>query len=186
MLLKMREIIGWEKGDSILAPGGSISNMSEPTPTPSFPHHLHLLTPVHPRPSPPPPLTPPPPTPPPQSPPPPHPHDLPHLLLPQVRRDHRPPQAVSRAQGAGHEGHPGTAHLLHQQTREQPTFEVNLHCITTLDCTPQSHYSLKGAASTVGLGLDNCREVEVDSRGRMDPLHLRQLIKVTENYTRKY
>ena len=27
VLLKMREIIGWEEGDSILAPGGSISNM---------------------------------------------------------------------------------------------------------------------------------------------------------------
>ena len=45
VLLKMREIIGWEKGDSILAPGGSISNMSGPTPTPSFHHHFHLLTP---------------------------------------------------------------------------------------------------------------------------------------------
>ena len=28
VLLKMREVIGWEEGDSILAPGGSISNMS--------------------------------------------------------------------------------------------------------------------------------------------------------------
>ena len=27
VLLKMREIIGWAEGDSILAPGGSISNM---------------------------------------------------------------------------------------------------------------------------------------------------------------
>ena len=27
VLLKMREVIGWEEGDSILAPGGSISNM---------------------------------------------------------------------------------------------------------------------------------------------------------------
>ena len=27
VLLKMREIIGWSQGDSILAPGGSISNM---------------------------------------------------------------------------------------------------------------------------------------------------------------
>ena len=27
VLLKMREIIGWREGDSILAPGGSISNM---------------------------------------------------------------------------------------------------------------------------------------------------------------
>ena len=27
VLRKMREIIGWSKGDSILAPGGSISNL---------------------------------------------------------------------------------------------------------------------------------------------------------------
>ena len=27
VLLKMRDIIGWSEGDSILAPGGSISNM---------------------------------------------------------------------------------------------------------------------------------------------------------------
>ena len=27
VLLKMREVLGWEEGDSILAPGGSISNM---------------------------------------------------------------------------------------------------------------------------------------------------------------
>ena len=27
VLLKMREIVGWAEGDSILAPGGSISNM---------------------------------------------------------------------------------------------------------------------------------------------------------------
>ena len=42
---------------------------------------------------------------------------------------------------------------------------------------PQSHYSLKGAASTVGLGLDNCREVPVDGRGRMDPSSLRKIIE---------
>ena len=27
VLLKMRDVIGWSEGDSILAPGGSISNM---------------------------------------------------------------------------------------------------------------------------------------------------------------
>ena len=42
---------------------------------------------------------------------------------------------------------------------------------------PQSHYSLKGAAATVGLGLDNCREVRVDAVGRMDPADLRRKIE---------
>ena len=40
----------------------------------------------------------------------------------------------------------------------------------------QSHYSVKGAAASLGLGTDNCREVEVDSRGRMRAEHLEQLI----------
>ena len=41
----------------------------------------------------------------------------------------------------------------------------------------QSHYSLKGAAATIGLGLENCREVNVDEKGRMDPKHLEKLVK---------
>ena len=41
----------------------------------------------------------------------------------------------------------------------------------------QSHYSLKGAAATIGLGLENCREVNVDGRGRMDQKHLAQLVE---------
>jgi len=39
-----------------------------------------------------------------------------------------------------------------------------------------SHYSLRSAAATLGLGLHYCREVEVDSRGRMDVLHLREIV----------
>ena len=36
---------------------------------------------------------------------------------------------------------------------------------------------MKGAAATIGLGLDNCREVNVDERGRMDPDHLEMLVE---------
>ena len=35
---------------------------------------------------------------------------------------------------------------------------------------------MKGAAATIGLGLENCREVRVDERGRMDPRQLETLV----------
>ena len=35
---------------------------------------------------------------------------------------------------------------------------------------------MKGAAATVGIGLEHCREVNVDSLGKMDPLHLEKLV----------
>ena len=36
---------------------------------------------------------------------------------------------------------------------------------------------LQGAAATVGLGLQQCREVEVDSQGRMDPAQLERMVQ---------
>jgi len=100
VLLKMREVIGWEEGDSILAPGGSISNM----------YAVIIAR---------------------------------HKQFPEHKQ---------------------------QGMRAIP---AQLICYTS----KHSHYSLKGAASTVGLGLDNCREVPVDSRGRMDPSSLRKIIE---------
>merc|ERR550534_3416672 len=96
----MREVIGWEEGDSILAPGGSISNM--------------------------------------------------YAVI--IARHKQFPE--------------------HKQ-KGMRTIPAQLICYTS----KHSHYSLKGAASTVGLGLDNCREVPVDSRGRMDPSSLRKIIE---------
>merc|ERR1719347_1509428 len=100
VLLKMREVIGWEEGDSILAPGGSISNM----------YAVIIAR---------------------------------HKQFPEHKQ---------------------------QGMRAIP---AQLICYTS----KHSHYSLKGAASTVGLGLDNCREVPVDSHGRMDPSSLRKIIE---------
>ena len=54
---------------------------------------------------------------------------------------------------------------------KKQTIRQTDNCINT-----QSHYSLRGAAATLGLGVDNCREVEVDERGRMCPLHLKKLV----------
>jgi len=100
VLLKMREIIGWSEGDSILAPGGSISNMYA-------------------------------------------------LII--ARHTHCPE---------------------HKQ-RGMLCLQSPLICYTS----KHSHYSLKGAAATIGLGLENCREVNVDERGRMDPDHLEMLVE---------
>ena len=35
---------------------------------------------------------------------------------------------------------------------------------------------MKGAAASLGFGTNNCREVEVDARGRMDPAKLEAMI----------
>jgi len=45
-------------------------------------------------------------------------------------------------------------------------------CYTSKD----SHYSIKGATATLGLGIDNCSEVNTDQMGRMCPRHLEKLI----------
>merc|ERR1711962_744354 len=100
VLLKMREVIGWEEGDSILAPGGSISNM--------------------------------------------------YAVI--IARHKQFPEHKQKGMRA---------------------IPAQLICYTS----KHSHYSLKGAASTVGLGLDNCREVPVDGRGRMEPCCLRKIIE---------
>jgi len=100
VLLKMREIIGWSQGDSILAPGGSISNM--------------------------------------------------YALI------------IARHK-----------HFPDHKEKGMQSIQSNLICYTS----KHSHYSLRGAAATIGIGLENCREVEVDSQGKMDPNHLERLIE---------
>lgn len=40
----------------------------------------------------------------------------------------------------------------------------------------EAHYSYEKAVHIAGIGIDNLRQVNVDSNGRMDPAHLRQLI----------
>merc|ERR1711910_223323 len=95
----MRDVIGWSEGDSILAPGGSISNMYA-------------------------------------------------LII------------------ARHKIFPAHKEKGMMALTSQPVCYTSKH----------SHYSLRGAAATLGLGVDNCREVEVDERGRMCPVHLKKLV----------
>merc|ERR1712241_32334 len=104
VLKKMREIIGFEGGDSILAPGGSISNM------------YGLLS-------------------------------ARHKLFPQHKK-----YGMRAIKG-------------------QLMMYTSQH----------HHYSIKGGASAIGLGLDNCVQVACDERGKMIPEELeKQILKHKE------
>lgn len=100
-LKKMREIIGWGDGagDSILAPGGSVSNM----------YALMVAR---------------------------------HKLFPQHKK-----YGMRAIKG-------------------QLIMYTSQH----------HHYSIKGGASAIGLGTDNCVQVACDSRGRMIPAELEKLV----------
>merc|ERR1711970_716313 len=99
-LKKMREIIGWQGGDSILAPGGSISNM----------YALMIAR---------------------------------HKFFPQHKK-----YGMRAIKG-------------------QLIMYTSQH----------HHYSIKGGASAIGLGTDNCVQVMCDEKGRMDPSSLRKIIE---------
>ncbi|XP_018021504.1 glutamate decarboxylase [Hyalella azteca] len=62
------------------------------------------------------------------------------------------------------------AHFLHVST----PYACALHFMFT---SLHSHYSLKGAAATMGLGTDNLVLVPVDAKGRMIPAELDRLIE---------
>jgi len=99
VLKKMREIIGFQGGDSILAPGGSISNM----------YALMVAR---------------------------------HKLFPQHKK-----YGMRAIKG-------------------QLMMYTSQH----------HHYSIKGGASAIGLGLDNCVQVACDERGKMIPAELEKLV----------
>jgi len=99
VLKKMREIIGFQEGDSILAPGGSISNM----------YALMIAR---------------------------------HKLFPQHKK-----YGMRAIKG-------------------QLMMYTSQH----------HHYSIKGGASAIGLGLDNCCQVACDERGKMIPAELEKLV----------
>jgi len=99
VLKKMREMIGFKKGDSILAPGGAISNM----------------------------------------------------------------YAVIVAR-----------HKMFPTYKEKGLKELPQLVLYTSE---HSHYSIKGAGATTGLGTDNVVEVPCDERGRMIPSELERLVK---------
>jgi glutamate decarboxylase len=98
-LKKMRQIIGFTSGDSILAPGGSISNM----------YALMIAR---------------------------------HKLFPQHKK-----YGMRAIKG-------------------QLIMYTSQH----------HHYSIKGGASAIGLGTENCVQVPVDERGRMLPAELEKLV----------
>jgi len=98
-LKKMREIIGFENGDSILAPGGSVSNM----------YALMIAR---------------------------------HKLFPQHKK-----YGMRAIKG-------------------QLIMYTSQH----------HHYSIKGGASAIGLGTDNCVQVACDERGKMIPEELEKLV----------
>merc|ERR1712012_1293679 len=108
VLKKMREIIGFEGGDSILAPGGSISNM------------YGLLS---------------------------------------ARHKYFPEFKVKGAAAYGGK--------------------------IAIYTSEQSHYSIKGACATIGLGLENCFGVECDEKGRMKPEKLEEMILKHKSEGRK-
>lgn len=99
VLIKMREIIGFHEGDSILAPGGSISNM----------YALIIAR---------------------------------HKFFPEHKR-----KGMSAINGR-----------------------------VAIYTSEQCHYSIRGGAATIGLGLDSCFAVECDEKGRMRPDKLEELI----------
>jgi len=99
VLKKMREIIGFKEGDSILAPGGSISNM----------YALMIAR---------------------------------HKLFPQHKK-----YGMRAIKG-------------------QLMMYTSQH----------HHYSIKGGASAIGLGLDNCVSVACDESGKMIPEELEKLV----------
>ena len=113
----MRDIIGWSEGDSILAPGGSISNMYA-------------------------------------------------III--ARHKHFPQHKQSGMVGLG------KTPVLYTSKHVRSLFSLFTGIFSILF---QSHYSVKGAAASLGIGTDNVREVDVDERGRMDPEHLRKLIE---------
>jgi len=98
-LKKMREIIGFENGDSILAPGGSVSNM----------YALMIAR---------------------------------HKAFPQHKK-----YGMRAIKG-------------------QLIMYTSQH----------HHYSIKGGASAIGLGTDNCVQVACDERGKMIPEELEKLV----------
>jgi glutamate decarboxylase len=98
-LKKMRDIIGWDGGDSILAPGGSISNM----------YALMIAR---------------------------------HKLFPQHKK-----YGMRAIKG-------------------QLIMYTSQH----------HHYSIKGGASAIGLGTENCVQVACDESGRMIPERLEELV----------
>ena len=104
VLKKMREIIGFKEGDSILAPGGSISNM----------YALMIAR---------------------------------HKLFPQHKK-----YGMRAIKGQ-------LMMYTSQHVSSNKQEDLMLNCLNF-----QHHYSIKGGASAIGLGLDNCVSVACDER----------------------